>query len=155
MHIIKLNKKIGKLIEMRDFSLKQWEKTHNICKMYIVLNSAWGQTCCMYRKVRHKNHQRFHCFHLAVFGVFHEEAFYSNPPPLHIWMTLMSLEGCQDPAQAPPVSVPTVLLKGGFDPRPTVKRSQVNQPPAYATMTVPALPSTLRWALVRAHLLRA
>ncbi len=32
-------------------------------------------------------------------------------------MTLMSLEGCQDPTQAPPLSVPTVLQKGGFDPQ--------------------------------------
>lgn len=94
---------------------------------------------------------RFHSFHL----VYHEEAFYLNPALLHIWMTLMSLEGCQDPIQAPPLPVSTVLLKGGFDPRPTVKRLQVNQIPAYATVTLPALPSTLKWALVRAHLLRA
>lgn len=97
---------------------------------------------------------KFQCF-LFDLSVYHEEAFYSNPALLHIWMTLMSLEGCQDRAQAPPESVPTVLLKGGFDPRPTVKRLQVNQPLAYVAMTLLALPSTLRWALVWAHLLRA
>ncbi|KAK5850968.1 hypothetical protein PBY51_001796 [Eleginops maclovinus] len=67
----------------------------------------------------------------------------------------MRLEGCRDPTQAPPVSAPTVPLKGGFDPRPTEKRLQVNQPPAYAAVTLPVLPRTPRWALVRAHLLHA
>ena len=94
---------------------------------------------------------------LFLFGlsVYHTKAFYPNAALLHIWTPLMRLEGCRAPTQAPPVSAPTVLLGGGFDPRPTEKRSQVNQPPAYAGVTLPALPSTLRWALVRAHLLRA
>lgn len=41
---------------------------------------------------------------------------------------------------APPVSISTVLLEPDCDTRPTVKRSQVNQPPAYAAVTLPALP---------------
>lgn len=67
----------------------------------------------------------------------------------------MSLEGCQDPIQAPPVPASTALPNGATDPMPTVKRSQVNVIPAYANVSPQALPSTLRWALVRAHLLRA
>lgn len=43
----------------------------------------------------------------------------------------------------------------GYDLKPAVKRSQVNQPPAYAAMTLQALSSTPRWALLRAHLLSA
>lgn len=42
----------------------------------------------------------------------------------------MSPEGCRAPTQAPPVSVLTVPPKGARDTGPTVKRSQVNQPPA-------------------------
>lgn len=58
----------------------------------------------------------FDCFPFRL-SVYLEEAFYSNPAPLHIWMTLMSPEGCRDPTPAPPVSAPTVLLKGGSDPQ--------------------------------------
>lgn len=39
-----------------------------------------------------------------------------NPALLHIWVTLMSLEGCQDPIQAPPVPASTALPNGATDP---------------------------------------
>lgn len=142
-----------------EICLRQWNCLKS--NLLFAKNSAWASTYSIYM-YRSSVMNDFGLFKmdkvwvsLFPIGLSQEEASSSNAALLHIWMTLMSLEGCWDPTQAPSVSVPTVLLKGGFDPRPTVKRSQVNQPPAYAAMTLPALHSTLKWARAWAHLLRA